>query len=508
MSKKTETKGSASVNKETGAQKKTLTGRILAKKTNLIVFAAIAVAVFVLVNLLAQFIPNIDNTTGGIFTLTDTTKKTLSELNKDVTIYALFDRVEGEAETGPGKRAEQVAILDLYDKYPRVSVQYIDLDRNPSFLLNTVGESASKDYAKNDFIVKCDKNVRHVTSSEIYSKVTQTYDYFYQYEITVGIQAETKFTSAIIKATGETPVIYYSTGFGEAKKSSYSSLITYISDSGYDIAEINLRTEEIPEDGVCMLFMGPTQDLSGEALDKLDRWLKKGHCAFFFMDIKNTSDGSIIYADLPNFGEVLGHYGIKLEKTVVKETGDMAVSGTGGDSIFKANTSSAGSLEKLSRTQIYLMNTRSFELDNSQSTSETEAIISTTSSASAESVENENDSRPGVSVVAASGKYYEGTKTSKIVVFGSSGSFMDYFLTYFGSESARTVITTSMKWMDLETKSNVADSIEAKEYNNGLKSAVVVTETEMKVIATIVMIVIPLIILICGLIVWLRRRHK
>ena len=91
MSKKTETKGSASVNKETGAQKKTLTGRILAKKTNLIVFAAIAVAVFVLVNLLAQFIPNIDNTTGGIFTLTDTTKKTLSELNKDVTIYAKWE---------------------------------------------------------------------------------------------------------------------------------------------------------------------------------------------------------------------------------------------------------------------------------------------------------------------------------------------------------------------------------------------------------------------------------
>ncbi len=496
-------------NNVNGGEKNAKNGGIrrLTKKTNLIIFVAVAVAVFVLVNLLAQFIPNIDNTVGGIFTLTETTIKVLNSLEKDVTIYALYDRVEGEAETGPGKRAEQVAILDLYDQFPRVTVSYIDLDRNPSFLPNTVGETAAENYSKNDFIVKCGNNVRQVTSKDIYATQTQTYNYFYEYELTVGIQAETKFTSAIIKVTGDTPVIYFSTGFGEDAKKNYSTILGYVTDSGYDIADIDLRTTDIPEDAACILFMGPKSDLTGAAMDRLDRWLKKGHCAFFFMDIKSLSTDAIVYDPFTNFGEVLSNYGISLERTIVEESGDRAISGTGGDTVFSADTSKAGSLENLDKVTVYMLNARSLNLDNNQTTSEAEAIIKTTKNAKAKSVDNENDTRTGVSVVAASGKSYMGTATSSIVVFGSCASFSNTFLQYAGTSSAKSIMSTSMRWMKLETKTNVADSIEAKEYNNAVKSAIMISDNEMNVTTVIVMIVIPLLILIAGFVIWLRRRH-
>ena len=64
-----------------------------------------------------------------------------------------------------------------------------------------------------------------------------------------------------------------------------------------------------------------------------------------------------------------------------------------------------------------------------------------------------------------------------------------------------------MKWMKLESKSNVGDSIEARKYNNGVRSAMVVTDNQMTALVIVTMIAIPLVILAIGLIIWLRRRH-
>ncbi|MBP1587551.1 MAG: Gldg family protein [Clostridia bacterium] len=486
--------------------KNLVSGRRFAKNTNLIVLVVVFVAVFVLLNLLAELIPGIDNTTGKLFTLTDISREVLGNLKEDVTIYALYDRVEGEAETGPGKRAEQVKILDLYDAYPRVTVRYVDLDRNPSFLASTVGETAQSGYSKGDFIVKCGSRIRHVTSKDIYATTTQTYSYFYQYEVTTGIQAETKFTSAILKVLGDTPVMCYSVGFGESSQANYSAILDYVSDSGYDVVSVDLRTDDIPENAAGMMFFGPTEDLTVAAMDTLKRWLGKGHSAYFFMDVKKVSDDGVIYERFDRFNEVFKDYGIALERNIVEETGENAMQSTGSDRIFKARTSMAGALENLPRTEIHIANTRGLEIENTGSTYEAEAFVSTSSDAKSISIDNETV-RTGVSVVAASGKSYVGTAVSKICVFGSSQTFTDMILQFYGSASKQQMISASMKWMDLESQSNVADSIEAKEYNNGVKSAVIVTETQMRAIVIVTMIVVPALILVAGFIVWIRRRH-
>ena len=483
-----------------------VSGRRFAKNTNLIVLVVVFVAIFVLLNLLAELVPAIDNTTGKIFTLTDVSREVLGDLKEDVTIYALYDRVEGEAETGPGKRAEQVKILDLYDAYPRVTVKYVDLDRSPSFLANTVGESAQSNYSKNDFIVKCGSKVRQVAARDIYVTETQTYNYFYQYVVTTGIQAETKFTSAILKVLHDTPVIAYSVGFGESPQSDYKSLLGYISDSGYDIVSVDLRTEDIPENAAGMMFFGPKTDLTVAAMDKLQRWLSKGHGAYFFMDVKSVTDRSVINDKFERFGEVFRDYGISLERNIVEEDSAYAVPSKD-DRVLKTQTSMNGALENLSKTLFYVCNTRALELDNTSSMHEAEALISTSSGAKAISIDNEAV-RTGVSVVAASGKSYVGTAVSKICVFGSSQAFLETQIGYDNNIlAANAIMSASMKWMDLEPKSNVADSIEAKEYNNGIKSAVIVTETQMRIIVVVTMIAVPALILLAGFIVWLVRRH-
>ena len=92
--KKTAVKAENTVN-ETGKEKKkngireVLSGKRFAKNTNMAVLVVVAVAVFVLVNILFQLLPDIDLTTGKLFTLTDVTRREMNALEKDVTIYAL-----------------------------------------------------------------------------------------------------------------------------------------------------------------------------------------------------------------------------------------------------------------------------------------------------------------------------------------------------------------------------------------------------------------------------------
>ena len=79
--------------KKKGGIREVLSGKRFAKNTNMAVLVIVAVAVFVLVNILFRLLPDIDLTTGKLFTLTDVTRREMNALEKDVTIYALYDRV-------------------------------------------------------------------------------------------------------------------------------------------------------------------------------------------------------------------------------------------------------------------------------------------------------------------------------------------------------------------------------------------------------------------------------
>lgn len=479
----------------------------ISKNTNwVITLVAVIAIVFILcyiVGLLPSSLTNIDMTTEKLYTLTDTTKKVLGELDQKVTIYALYDRLTGEQDVASMGKAEIVRILDLYDESPSVDVQYVDLDRNPAFLKNKVGDSLASSYTNEDYIVECGDNVRKVENDSLYaSEVIEEY-----YTYVSGLQAERKFTSAILKVIETPPVIYYSTDFGEQDIRYYSKITDFIENSGYDLKPIELKTQDIPEDATSLVFFGPTGDITDEVLNKVDRWLKKGYSAFFFMDIKNFRDGKIIYDDFKYFNTLFANYGIALEKTIVEGDDETTIK-SGDVSVIKASTSIAGSLEKLSSSmEFYAMNSRSLILDNMGQYSEAEAIVKTTSGAKSISVDNENESRNGQAVLAASGKCTAGTKTSRICVFGSSHSFLDAMAQMFGSTTTQTVLSTSMEWMDMGVNENIGDTIEVKKYNSIMTSRVEATENQVKTIAIISIFVVPGIILIIGIIVFIRRRH-
>ncbi len=477
-------------------------GKKLARNTNFAVLIAAVVVIAILLNLVLEVFPlNIDLTAEGLYSLTETTEKVLDELEGDVTIYALYDRIEGEDNTS---KAQVIKVLDLYDsKSSKVKVEYIDLDRRPAFLKELVGETSASQYAAGDYIVKHGDRVRRVDADDVIATTTTTQNYI-PYEYSTGLQAETKFTSAILKVFSDVPVIYYSTGFNELPRELFSRLLSYVDASGFDVKEIDLKSQNFEENAVAIMFLGPKQDLTGEAQDKLNSWLENGHDAFFFMDILNLeADNAYIYNNFENFSELFGKYGIKMLNSVVEESEKNSVASEV-DKIFITDTITAGALDQMPNTQLYVSNTRKLDIDKMADMAEPEVILSTSEDATATSIEDESVHK-GKQTVGVSSRYTGGREVSNIAVFGSSYTFYDTMLAY-AKENALYMIQNILSWMNLEVAKNVGDSIEAKDYNS-MSSIVEVTEKEVKTIALVVALIIPLVILAVGIVVWFRRRH-
>ena len=106
------------------------TGSLLKRRVNYgigyVLLIVATIVVFVVVNVILERLPmSVDLTANEQFSITDETEEILENLNEDVEIIALYDRVKGMADT---QRAEVIRILDLYDAYSHVSVSYVSLD--------------------------------------------------------------------------------------------------------------------------------------------------------------------------------------------------------------------------------------------------------------------------------------------------------------------------------------------------------------------------------------------
>lgn len=478
---------------------------------------AIGIILCVMVELLPKSFSTADLTQEKIYTISDKTKEVLKSLEEKVNIYALYDRVEGEAETGTQGRAEIVKILDLYAGYPKVSVDYVDLNKNPKFLQTTLGTEKAKEYSAGDYIVKCGDHSVKLTKSDLYEMHKLTTEEMYQYYLITGsipnvssyltgICAEKAFTGSILRATNDVPVIYYDVGFGENDIGNYEILKTYIYDCGYDMKEIDLgKVTKIPEDASSMMFFGPKKDLTDSAREMLDRWLRDGKSAMFFMDIKDISDSSkIIYEDFKYFGEIFAKYGIKIENTVVSDADEYMVTGSK-DSIIRMSPIKQGALSTIGNDKtVVVANTRSIEIISSDTNPETLPILKTSDGGKRNFVSGESSNKTGTVTVAASGIYNYKLDPSRICVFGSSFTFADGILNDFGANEAEEMILSALEWMDVDSKSNVESLIPAKEYSN---ATFYVTEKQEKIISLVTMLIIPAAILAIGVIVFFRRRH-
>lgn len=234
--------------------------------------AVIVIAIAIMANTLVGALPSnmteLDMTSQSLYSLSEQTKRIVSSLEKDVTLYLL-------ASDG----GEDATITRLLDRYEGLSdhlkVEYVDPVARPTFL-NDYELELNNLYA-NSVLVDGGDLHRLVSYNDIYvtSYTSDSYSY-YGYSTTTEFDGEDALTNAIHYVSSENlPKIYTLTGHGESELADY--VTEMLEQDNMQVESLSLLTlDAVPEDADAIILSAPSTDLSEDEAAMLIAWLQDG----------------------------------------------------------------------------------------------------------------------------------------------------------------------------------------------------------------------------------------
>lgn len=196
-----------------------------------------------------------DLTQSKQFSLSDQTKKILSELKSPVTIKVFY-----QSQQLPEYK-------DRLDEYANVSklvtVQYIDAEKQPT----------------------------QATANQVQQYGTVIFEYGGRSERTTSAD-EQDLTNALIKVVeGKVRKVYVVQGHGEHdpessdQQTGYSGAKAKMKNDNFDVADLSLAVEgKIPDDASVVLIAGPKRDFDPKEIQALGDFLKKGGKVVLLVD--------------------------------------------------------------------------------------------------------------------------------------------------------------------------------------------------------------------------------
>ena len=452
----------------------------------LVIVIAIVIAVNAFVTALTKKFPiKLDMTPNQIFSISDSTKEYLKNYKTSTDIYILA------SETN-----EDSWVKSVLDKYAaensNIKLKNIDLNSNPTFGKKYVsdGGSLSGKYV----IIDGGEKFKTFAQQDLYNINSQT-------GRPSSINVEAKITSAL-KYVSNTELLsaYVITGHSEITQDGVKGALE---DSGYEVKELNLITEDIPESASLLVSMSPSSDYTVAETAKLDAYLEKGGHAQFYFDIQQ-SEG------LTNLYSYLEKWGIKVnDSAAVEQNRSNAISLGGSMALMIPETEQddiTDAITENKRVIAYFPYAKTLTklFDNSNNIS-VKPLLTTSSSAYAASdynnIEKKDTDESGklnIGILASNSQ-----NNSSIYVSGTS------MLLNYSQED----LASSYGFANYDYFLNICSYMQGStdDYTVSAKSLAVNTITIKPLIAYIIgivfAIVIPLAILITGIVVWFKRRH-
>lgn len=462
--------------------------RSLKYGSNSIILIAVVIAIAVIVNLLVGMGDiKWDLTKDKLYSLSDESKVIIKDIKKDVTIYGLFD--DGQIGSGDAYK-DLTNLLGQYEKLG-IKVAYIDPDKDPGTIAS-FDKDKTKDIAKGDFVVKSGNKVKKLSAQDLYGQSSEYGRMF---------SAEPLITGAIKFVTSDvTPIAYFVEGHEEnSVDSDLTHIRTALENNNMEVKQLSLVTaENIPEDCKLLVFASPKKDLSDAEMIKVNAYLKKNGRVIFLFDPVESGD------KFPNFEEVLQAYNVGINYDKVKELDDKLYLPGDEYSLFaKIQNNDVNKSVGNNEAYAFLPDSRSLSiLKNDKEWLKTYSLVKTTDKAQAASILNQGSTQSGPFDLAIASEIQGG---SKVLVFGNGVFLTDRALssqysTYFAT-GANYFVYTIVNWMQ--------DKSDQTTISSKLVSTKTLTtnESQVKVIAIVLMGVLPVLIMGCGFVVWSRRRH-
>jgi ABC-type uncharacterized transport system involved in gliding motility auxiliary subunit len=455
--------------------------------TNAAIITAAFIAILIVINLIVGSFPlKADLTKNKIFTFQEQTLDVLKNLKQPVNVYALFPQGN-----------EQPMVKEILDRYARksdkIKVEVIDPVKNPAF------------------VKKYDKEGNGVPQGSIIFesgekfKVVNPYDLFnydYQMQSVDSIAAEQRFTSAIMFVTSEkVPAVYFTQGHGETDLPGAKEILER---ENFKSGNVNLFTEEIPEDAELIIISSPKRDFDASEIEKLDKYFDKGGRAAFLFDVAKD--------ELPKLEAYMKEWGIALRKDLVIESNKKNYSQNPTYLIPDMQSHDITGRLKSNELMMLVPVARSLEvLFTEQNGIKVTPLLKSSGQSwgkvnlESKTAQKQPEDTAGpldIAVAIERANYGDNKKLkdTKILVMGNA-AFLDSQMLSIPGIANVDFFMNSVNWAQ-DKEENI--TIRPKSLES---ERMAISQVQVLLNAALVILVIPFAVFILGGVVWMRRRH-
>lgn len=431
----------------------------------------------------------IDVSSEDLYSITDTTKEFLKNIEDDITVYYL-------AETGQ----EDETYTSIVEKYMKASknlkLEYKDPTLYPKFASNYVEDTVNNNSI---LVVNHTKDrAKYIDNSEL---AVYEMDYNYYQSYISGIDVEGQLTKAIsYVTTTNLPIVYQVEGHGETPLS--TTLTSALVKTNVTLNSLDtLKLEEIPSDCSLLLINAPQTDYSNDEVELIKNYLMGGGDAIILVDYNVEG--------LTNFNSLLEYYGVSLVEGIVLEGNTNYYMGQYVNNLIPSvnNHDITSSIVSDKKSVVAPAAKGIATLDSKRSTITVEPLLTTSEDAyskvnteSTTVVKEEGDIEGPFSLAVAITEVYNNI-TTNVLVYGSS-YIIDESMTSYASIGNLDLFVNSIQYLaDVEEAIYIPTKSVVQQYLS-------LTQAQVNLWSSIVIILIPVSILGVGGYVCIKRRKK
>lgn len=448
------------------------------------------------INIGVRYIPEeysqIDLTENKMYSLTYDSKKMLKELDDDITIHCI-----GEAEVVDDYI---VKYLKLYDKSSKhLTVEYHSKKDEPSFYKTYSDDSL----LVGSLIVTKGEEFKIINYNDLF-ETGYDYDQYYQpQEYVSAIDMEGQITGAIASFYEDSTykTVYNTTGHNEFSVS--DNMLKRFRKGNYNVRDINLLTESvIPADCKLLIVNGPTTDLAVNEAAKIDAYINAGGNAVFIL----PNDG----VECPNYIGLLNDLGLDVTSgTVLEPKLDKSYNGT--PYWILEDPLATEYTDCVNNRKLFLPESRGIIVSEEMPAGiGAEVLIESTTNSyskvlrSDTYINREDGDEEGPYALAVVLEKYDADcdETSYIAVFGSDMFTEEQTNEIVSGANNDLLFSIINKMFDTSIVSTIpAKPLDSYDY--------ITITTSMKLLyAGLSIIVVPLILIVSGIVIIIRRRKK
>ncbi len=471
-----------------------LTVQVLRRKrgAQTAVLSVIVLAIVVVVNLIMGQVPTnykeLDISDNKIYTVSDEALEYLGTLEEEVEIivFATEEELDFAVSNTSGTQVN-ISLSRYLNSYAaksnKISLRYVDTVAHPT-------TAAEYDTTSDTIVVRCEATGKQKVLS-FYDLIPYdvTYMMYYSTFVATGFDGDGALTSAIDNVTNESNRKFYQmTGHSETELGETAA--NAIDKVNVELGSINLLKEAIPEDCDLLIANAPTVDLADDELVILQEYLASGG------QVMALLSGRI---ELPNWNALLAEYGLQMEYGLIMD-GQRNYSQMSGDGLFVIDpvlsTSSSVTEDISDNSQALLMYPGGMtQIDPARDTITVTPFMTTSSEGYLYAGEGQ-DLVQGQYVLGAVAEEGE----SRLIAISSEYMVEEGLLTAYSGMSNLSIFMQAAT-DSFEDVSDITIPTKSLTTTHNL-----VSNVGMWGIAYVIFI--PLIVLVGGLIYWIKRRKQ